>query len=95
MFNELFKADSDTILKDKYIKEVERYSKYDYSVYFDKNKVMIGTELPLQKIRKIFYLYGMCKEQKDYSNHANSTGESVMLDVTQLKILIKHLIDEL
>ena len=95
LFNELFKADSDTILKDKYIKEVERYSKYDYSVYFDKNKVMIGTELPLQKIRKIFYLYGMCKEQKDYSNHANSTGESVMLDVTQLKILIKHLIDEL
>ncbi|MBQ3546537.1 MAG: hypothetical protein IJA34_16360 [Lachnospiraceae bacterium] len=95
LFNELFGTDTNHDLRNKYIKEVENCSKYDYSVYFDNKKVMIGTDLQAEKIRKIFYLYGMCKEQKNYSNHANSEGESVVLDANKLKILIKYLIEEL
>lgn len=93
LFNALFGNDLESPIRNQYEIEINSYSKYDYTVYFDSDKVMIGSDL--KNIKKICYLYGMCKEQRNYSNHAGNEGNSVVLNVEQLKILINYLINEL
>jgi hypothetical protein len=76
------------------VKEMKWY--YDYATYIDGVNIKINVD-DLQLLNYIFGLYGVLKEQRNMTNHANLSDEDkiIALKPEQLKCVVEELLNNL
>ncbi len=94
IISNLFERDSSLIvsLKEKY--SVTQSKKFYIGAALKDSTRYISSDAP-DKLQEILYIYSMCKEQRNLSNHAHVSEQdvNVALGASSIKILIKRLIE--
>lgn len=70
-------------------------NRYNYWNYFELGSELFSSSVPLDVLKRLFYLYGLCKEERNFSNHANveASRRDQALDDEKLKLLIRKLLE--
>lgn len=70
-------------------------NRYNYWNYFELGAELFSSSVPLDVLKRLFYLYGLCKEERNFSNHANveASRRDQALDDESLKLLIRRLLE--
>lgn len=86
-----FNGDLCKALKSKYSKK--QSEKYNISYVKDSNKIL--SNMNWEGLQKTLYIYSICKEQRNLSNHAyvSKDDETVAMNTEQLKVVMEALLN--